>query len=606
MYLRRTMETKLKKRCEIKDEYKWDLKSLFKDENDFLKNRDLLLDDVASLEKFKGHIVDSADSLYNFLTLDEKIDIRLENLYVYAGMDCDSESVDSAKQARKIMIEKLNEDISDRLSFIVPEILMTSYDDMQTLIASDERLHEYAFFFEKLYRYVDHTLGPKEEEIISKATSAFGTGSEVFYNLDNTDIKLGVIKNENGLEVELTNSNYNKYMTSKKREVRIDAFNHMYNYFKNFQNTIAASLKGNIKENYFLSSVKKYTNPLEMALYGDNINIDVYKKLIAIIHDNMDAMYEYMRLRKKALNLDEMHMYDIYVNLVDSDKRDISFEDAKQMIFAALRPLGDKYINDLEKAFTERWIDIYPNVGKKSGAYSWGTYQSKPYLLLNYNGTIDSVSTAAHELGHSMHSFYSNSNQTYVYHQYPIFLAEIASTVNETLLNDYLYKTAKTKEEKIIYLTEFLDKVRTTIYRQTMFAEFEMIMHDKYQSNVPLTAEEFSTTYYDLNKLYYGENIISDDLIRYEWARIPHFYTSFYVYKYATGLSAALAIAKDILDGKEGALDNYLTFLSSGGNDYPLNILQKCGVNMTTGEPIEKAISMFREKLEELKSIIES
>ncbi len=606
MYLRRTMETKLKKRCEINDEYKWDLTSLFQDEKAFLKTRDDLLNDVANLEQFKGHIVDSADSLYKFLTLDEKIDIQLENLYVYAGMDFDSESVDSDKQARKIMIEKLNEDISDRLSFIVPEILMTSYDEMQALIASDERLHKYAFFFEKLYRYVDHTLSPKEEEIVSKATSAFGTGSDVFYNLDNTDINLGTIKDEDGVEIELTNSNYNRYMNSKKREVRIEAFNHMFNYFKRLQNTFSSSLKGNIKENYFLSSVKKYTNPLEMALYGDNININVYKKLIAIIHDNMDAMYEYMRLRKKVLNLEEMHMYDIYVDLVDSDKRNIPFEEAKQIIFDALRPLGNKYINDLEKAFKEKWIDIYPNVGKKSGAYSWGTYQSKPYLLLNYDGTIDSVSTAAHELGHSMHSFYSNLNQTYVYHQYPIFLAEIASTVNETFLNDYLYKHAKTKKEKILYLTEFLDKVRTTIFRQTMFAEFEMIMHDKYQANIPLTAEEFSNTYYNLNKLYYGENIISDDLIRYEWARIPHFYTSFYVYKYATGLSAALAISKDILDNKPGALDNYLMFLSSGGNDYPLNILKKCGVDMTTGEPIEKAIAMFREKLEELKKIIES
>lgn len=600
------METKLKKRCEIDDKYKWDLSWIFKDENEFLKVKESLLSDVSSLEKYRGHITDSADTLYNFLKLDEQIDQKLENLYVYSHMDCDSESVDSNKQARKMMVEKLNDDIENRLSFIMPEILMTSYDKIKEFIKADNRLQEYSFFFKKLYRYTEHTLSSKEEEIISKATSAFGTGDDVFYNLDNTDINLGTIKDEEGIEVELTNSNYNKYMTSKKREVRIDAFNHMFNYFKRLQNTIAASLKGNIKENYFLSSVKKYTTPLEMALYRDNINVNVYKKLIQIIHDNMDAMYEYMSLRKKVLNLEEMHMYDIYVDLVDNNKRDISFEDAKQILFDALKPLGNKYIDDLQKAFGEKWIDIFPNVGKKSGAYSWGTYQSKPYLLLNYDGTTDSVSTAAHELGHSMHSFYSNLNQSYVYHQYPIFLAEIASTVNETLLNDYLYKTAKTKEDKIFYLTEFLDKVRTTIYRQTMFAEFEMIMHDKYQDNIPLTAEEFSTTYYNLNKLYYGENIVSDDLIRYEWARIPHFYTSFYVYKYATGLSAALAISKDILDGKKEALDNYLTFLSSGGNDYPLNILQKCGVDMASGEPIEKAILMFREKLQELKDIIDA
>ena len=325
--------------------------------------------------------------------------------------------------------------------------------------------------------------------------------------------------------------------------------------------------------------------------------------LIEAIHDNMSVMYDYMNVRKKFLGLDSMHMYDIYVDLVDKKDESIEFEEGKKILFEALKPLGEKYLTDLKKAFDEHWIDIYPSDGKKSGAYSWGCYDSYPYVLLNYNDTIDSVSTMAHELGHSMHSYYSKK-QNYVDSSYPIFLAEIASTVNEVILNDYLYKNAKTKEEKIYYLTDFLDMVRTTIFRQTMFAEFEMLMHDKEQNGVSLTEEEISNTYYDLNKLYYGDNVVSDDLIRYEWSRIPHFYTPFYVYKYATGLSSALSIASRIISGDTATRDNYLDFLSSGGSDYPLNILNKVGIDMTSKKSINDAIDMFRDKLNELKELM--
>lgn len=413
-----------------------------------------------------------------------------------------------------------------------------------------------------------------------------------------------MIKDEDGNEIEVTNSNYGKLMNSRNREVRKSAFEAMYNYFKSFKNTISAAYIGQIKEDFFISDIRKYKNPLVHSLYNDDINETVYHNLIESIHDGLPSMYKYMEIRKKALKLDEMHMYDIYVDIISERAKDIPFEQGKKMVFDALSPLGEQYLNDLEKAFTERWIDKYPSVGKKSGAYSWGCYDTYPYLLLNYDNTTDSVSTMAHELGHSMHSYYSNQYQNSFNCNYPIFLAEIASTVNEVLLNDYLYKTASTKEEKILYLTEFLDKVRTTIYRQTMFAEFEMLMHDKYEAGIPITEQELSDTYYELNKLYYGDNIISDDDIRYEWSRIPHFYTPFYVYKYATGLSAAIAIASDILEGNEETKNAYLEFLKSGGSDYPLSILKRVGVDMTTKTPIEKAIKMFDEKLEELQKLI--
>lgn len=589
-----------KMRSEISDEFKWNLSTLFSSIEEYNKAYDKVFELVDEVLEFKGQIM--TDKLYDFYKKYEEMDRLSDKVYMYARLICDTDTSDSQGQKMKMQVEKMGEIISDKLSFISSEMLAPNYEDVLKLIENDSRLEEYRFALEKMFRYKEHTLSEKEELIINKACNAFGTGNEVFYNLDNADINLGKIKDEEGNLVTLTNSNYNKYMNSTERNVRINAFNSMYEYFKNFKNTIAAALKGNIKENFFVSDVKKFNSPLEMNLYSDNIDISVYKNLIDTIHNNMDAMYDYMAFRKKVLGLDEAHMYDIYVDLVKEHTPDIPFEEGKKILFEALKPLGDKYINDLKKAFDEKWIDIYPNKGKKSGAYSWGCFDSYPYLLLNYNDTTDSVSTMAHELGHSMHSYYSKS-QNYVDHQYPIFLAEIASTVNEVLLNDYLYKHAKTKEEKIIYLTEFLDKVRTTIYRQTMFAEFEMIMHDKEANNVPLTEEEFSNTYYDLNKLYYGDNVVSDDYIRYEWARIPHFYTSFYVYKYATGLSAAIAIASDILSGKEGAKDSYLEFLSSGGNNYPLEILNKTGVDMTTPEPITKAINMFNEKLNELKSL---
>lgn len=592
---------KQKKREEVDSKYKWDLESIFKDNEDFVMSFSLvssLCDEVLS---YKGKIMESSDNLYNFYSSYEKLDRLLSKIYVYASLICDGDTTNSYNQAQKMRVEKLNEEISSKLSFISSEMLREDYDKVLDFINNDSRLLPYKFDLEKMFRYKEHTLSEKEEKIISLATSAMGTGADAFYNIDNADINLGYISVSNE-KVELTNSNYVKYISYKDRNVRIDAFNHMFNYFKSIKNTVASCLKGNIKENFFLSKVKKYNSPLSMSMYVDNIDVSVYKMLIDTIHDNLDILHDYMLLKKNCLKLDEMHMYDIYTPLVDIDIS-IPYLEGKKIVFEALKPLGDKYLSDLKKAFSEKWIDIYPNKGKKSGAYSWGSYDTKPYVLLNYNDTIDSVSTMAHELGHSMHTYYSKE-QNYFNSQYSIFLAEIASTVNETLLNDYLYKNAKTKEEKIYYLTNFLDGVRATIYRQTMFAEFEMIMHDKEENNIALTEEEFSKTYYELNKLYYGSEVVSDDLIRYEWARIPHFYTSFYVYKYATGLSAALAIASDILAGNENTKKNYLKFLSSGCCDYPLNILKNVGVDMTTKEPILSALKMFKEKLEELKELI--
>ena len=591
-----------KNRSEVPNEYRWDLSKMYKDNEAIEKDIDEVNSLTPKILEFKSHIMDSSKTLYDFLKLTEKQDRIITNLYVYSKMNLDVDTKDNKSKALKMKIEKIEEGLSEKYSFIEPEMLNTDYSKVLDYIKENKYLEEYRFYLETIFRLKEHTLSLEEEEICSKALNAMGNCSEVFSNINNSDINLGTIKDEDGNEVELTSSNYQIFMKSKNRDVRISAFNGMYNYYKSLKNTLASSLLGEIKESYFVTNVKKYNSTLERSLFYDNIDKSVYTNLIDTIHKNMNLMYDYMAVRKKLLNLDEMHMYDIYVDLVDNKSDNIPFEEGKKILFEALKPLGDKYLKDLNKAFEEHWIDIYPSSGKRSGAYSWGSYDSYPYLLLNYNDTADAVSTMGHELGHSMHSFYSKS-QNYVDSNYPIFLAEIASTVNEVLINDYMYKNAKTKEEKIFYLTDFLDSVRTTIYRQTMFAEFEMLMHDKEQKGIPLTEEEISNTYYDLNKLYYGDNVVSDDNIRYEWSRIPHFYTPFYVYKYATGLSSALSIASRILKGDTDTRDNYLTFLSSGGSDYPLNILKKVGVDMTTPKPIEEALSMFKEKLEELKRI---
>lgn len=577
---------------------------MIKDKEEFNSNINKIKESITKITKMKNHILDNEYTLEEYLKESETLDRTLELVYTYASMVCDTDTTNNEYQVLKSQAEKIYDEVQDKLSFIRPEILSKNKEDVDILLDKTPYLKQYKLSFEKFFRYKKYTLSDKEEILLSKICNVLGSSSEAFYNLNNADIKLGTIRDDKGKRVELTSSNYSKYVSSNIQEVRKSAYNTLYKYYKNHKNTITALLKSKIKENVTLSNIRGFNSPLEQSMYQDNIDPKVYLSLIEKVHANLDTMYEYMELRKEILSLPKLNMYDIYVNLSKQSNRTISYDEAKDIIISSLSPLGEDYIENLKKSFEERWIDVYPKKGKKSGAYSWGCYDSYPYLLLNYENDLDSLSTLAHELGHSMHSYYSKQNQIYEYANYPIFLAEIASTVNEILLNEYLYRNAKNSDDKILYLNEFLDKVRTTIYRQTMFAEFEKIMHDKEQQNIPLTEQEFSNTYYELNKLYYGDNVISDDLIRYEWMRIPHFYTSFYVYKYATGLSCAIYIAYSILNNNTKLRDNYLKFLSSGGNGYPLDILKIVGIDLTTGEVIDKSLDIFKEKLIEFKNLI--
>jgi oligoendopeptidase F len=421
--------------------------------------------------------------------------------------------------------------------------------------------------------------------------------------LNNADLKFPKVKNEKGEEVELTHGSYIQFLESRDPEVRKNAFKAVYETYRNNRNTIGATLSANINKNIFYAKARHYPSVLESTLFGDNIKKEVYTNLISTIHESLPQLQRYLKLRKKLLKVDELHMYDLFAPLVEEFKMDITYQQAKEEIKKSLAPLGENYLKILQDGFDNHWIDVYENKNKRNGAYSWGAYGTHPYVLLNHKDNLNSMFTLTHEMGHAIHSYLSDENQEYRYAQYTIFLAEVASTLNEALLMDYLLKRVTDPKEKMYLLTYYADQFRTTVFRQTMFAEFEMITHEKAEEGESLTPQEFSEIYYGLNKLYHGNDMVVDQDIEMEWARIPHFYNSFYVYKYATGFSAATSFAKQILDEGQPAVDRYLGFLKSGGSDYSLNILKKAGVDMSTPEPIKQAMSVFSSLLDQMEEL---
>ena len=591
------------RRCEIDAQYKWHIEDIISNEEEYEKiytEVKMLLDKIANMQ---GMIVSSAENLQKYLETSMRCDYLLEKIYVYSYLYHYQDMSCELGLKYKNKADKLVEEASIKTSFTRSELLSIPYEKVKEYLKENKDLEKYAFTLEKIFRYQSHTLSTKEEQIIAEAGNAFGTPDEVFSCIDNVDINLGKIKGESNKLVELTNSNYIKFMSSKNRNVRKQAFNKMYKFFGGLINTLAATYKGVIKEDFFSCRVRKFNNPLEQSLYSDNIDTSIYEKLIEEVHHFLPLMYRYFKVRNKYLGI-KSHLYDIYTDLGELPVAKIPYDEGIKHVIVALSPLGEEYIKELKQAFTDGWVDVYNNEHKRSGAYQWGVYKIHPYVSLNYEDNYDSVSTLAHELGHAMHSYYSDKSNDYHMAQYPIFLAEIASTVNEVLIDNYFYNKATSDEERIVYLSNFLDKVRATIYRQTMFAEFESIVHDEYQKNTPITDKYLCDTYYDLNKLYFGKNVVIDENIKYEWARIPHFYTPFYVYKYATGLIVALIIASDILSNIPGAKEKYLKFLKSGASDYPLNILAEVGIDISDSATIKKAFKLIEDKLEQLESLI--
>lgn len=593
------MEEKL--RCDIKDNYKWDLEKIYKNEEEIEKDIAYVKEECNNLLKYKGILCNDSNTLYDAITTYYKISRTLDKLVVYSNMKYHEDMALSRSKITVSKIDKLNDDIASKLSFFTPELLKQDKKIIDKYIEKNDKLKEYKFVLDDVFHEKPYILSAEKESMMARLGEVFNNPTDIYETLDAVDVKFKDFTVD-GKTYPLNQSNYTVYLKDYNREIREKAFHNFYETYNDYKNTFASVLYGNIKTNFFISNERGYKSPLHMYLYQENIDEAIYDRLIKKVNERIDISYKYIKLRKKVLNLDELHMYDIYVPLVYHDKK-YTFESAIEIVKKALAPLGDNYIKDLTEIINSNCIDVYHNRNKQTGAYSWGSYDTLPYVLLNFEGTFNDVSTIAHELGHSMHSYYSKKNNPYQTSSYTIFLAEIASTVNEILLNKYMYNNSTTKEEKLYYLNNLLEMLRTTLIRQTMFAEFEKTLYDKEQNGTILTEEEISNTYLELNKKYYGNDIISDDEIRLEWARISHFYKGFYVYKYATGISIACKIVSDILENKEGALENYMKLLKSGGSNYSLELLKLANVDIANDDTIDKALDLFDETIEEFKNI---
>lgn len=585
-------------REKIEEKYKWKLEDLYENKEEYDKDLIKLSELVDEFEKYKGKILENDNTLLETLLLDEKIDMLTNKLYVYANMKLHEDTRVGVNQELAGNLDITLANINERISFFVPELLEKDYSYVEKLIEKNDKLERFKFLLEVIFNEKDHILSKEIEALMSRTGNILSIPDNVFSNLNDADLVFGEIKDENGKNVELTKANYYIYSLSKDRRVRKEAFETLYKKYKELNNTFATIMNSNLQVTTFLTKTRKYSSPLNLYLDSNKIDENIYYDLIKTVNKNLDKMYKYTKLRKDVLKLDELHMYDMSVKLTEDSEKEYTFEDAKKIVLDALAPLGTNYIKDLENAFNSNWCDVYENRGKHSGAYSWGCYNAHPYVLLNYQSKYNDVSTLAHEMGHALHRYYSNKNQDYYYSDNAIFVAEIASTVNETLLNLYMLDKENEKMKKLI-INELLDDIKNTIYRQTMFAEFELTIHNMSFNGETLNNEKLNNIYYDLIKKYHGENVICDEYIKYEWSRIPHFYTPFYVYQYATGLSIAISIATRIYNGDAEMKDKYLEFLKSGSNDYPTNLVSKMGINIS--ESVNSALNTFNELIEKYK-----
>lgn len=594
----------LLERNEIDDRYKWDVESFYKNLDEWEEDVEKLNRKSEELSAFQGRLKEDAETLYRALVVKDQLSRLANNLYTYTSLKLDEDTRKGESQALSDRAFRLYLQVSERASFFTPELLGLDEDQLDEFLEEKEELRLYEHYLKEVLRRKDHVLSAREEAIMTQVSEISSSPENVYGMLNNADLKFPKIKNEEGREVEITQGNFIPLMESKDRRVRKDAFQALYATYKGLENTFAALLDGELKANKFNANMRNYENTMEASLDSNNISVKVYDNLLDSIHDNMESMYEYMEIRRRALNIDDHHMYDLYTPIVEDIDYKFTYEEGQEIIKKGLAPLGEEYIEILNEGFKTGWIDVYENKGKRSGGYSGGSYDSKPFILLNYKDTMDSVFTMAHEMGHSIHSYLSRENQPFVYSNYGIFVAEVASTVNEVLLINYLLEEAKTDEDRKYLLNHQLDSFRTTVYRQAMFAEFERDINNHIGSGGALTADHLNASYKKLNEVYYGPNVVVDDEIAIEWARIPHFYYNYYVYQYATGYSAAVSIAEKILNKEEGIVEKYLDFLRSGSSDYPLNILKEVGIDMTTREPVDKALKTFGKLVEEMNKLV--
>lgn len=587
----------LKQRSEILEQFKWKIEDLVSSDKVWEERFQALKQELKKLDSFKNNI--KINNLYDCLSLRDKISNETMTLYVYANLKKNEDSTNSFYQSLSSKADSLISLYQSAVAFLEPEIL--TLDENELLKAIDTDLKLYKQYIKNLLRTKAHILSTEKEEILANAYEISQSADNIFSMLNNADADFGYIKDENGKDIKVTHGNYTMLLENSNRNIREQAFKAMYKFYHSLKNTIATTYTSSVKADIFNAKVRNYNSSIEHALSETNVSLDVYKNLIATVHKFLPALHKYVEIRKKRLGLSEIHFYDLYTPIVKDVDKKIPFEEGKKITLEALKPLGEDYIKNLQDAFDNRWIDIYENVGKRSGAYVWGAYGCHPFVSLNYTDTLDDMFTLAHEMGHAMHSYYTTTNQPYIYGDYTIFLAEVASTVNEALLMEHLLKTTNNEDEKLYLINHFMEQFRGTLFRQTMFAEFEMIVHEKMENGEPQTFESLCEIYKDLNIKYYGNDIIIDEEITWEWARIPHFYSAFYVYQYATGYSCAIAFSKKILE--ENGKDAYLGFLKSGSSDYSTEILKKAGVDMTKKEPIEGALKVFEELVEKMDKI---
>lgn len=591
-------------RDNIPESCKWQVQHIYTDEASWQAACADFKAKLPVLSAMQGHLTTAA-ALATALKLQDELSQVLDKLYAYARLQQDADNTDQHMQALSGEAEALAAAFGNANSFIEPEMLALGKEQVAAFIASEPRLTEYAFYIENILRMSEHILSADKEAIFAQSRLATGSAASAFRALVSADMEFPAITDGEGKPATVSEGNYMLNMTSQDRELRKNSFRGLMGTYHKYRNTLATTLTGNARSAYFFATTHNYPDTLSSSLAQDNIPTSLYDGLIETVHNNFAPLHEYIQLKKDVLGYADFHPYDLYVPLSQAgDSFACSFDEACDKVEAALAPLGQEYVDTLHRGLHSGWIDVYENKGKRSGAYSWGVYGVHPYVLLNYQPRYNSISTLAHEMGHALHSYFSSSAQNYVNSEYTIFCAEVASTTNENLLLEATLKTA-TNEQKIYLLNQFLEAVRTTVYRQVQFAEFEKFIHEEITAGRSLQAEKLEQYWLEINKKYYGSALTVDRELASEWSRIPHFYTPFYVYKYATGYSAATAFSSAILSGQPDAVEKYLGFLHAGGSDYSLNILKKAGVDLTTPQPVTVTLQKFAEKVKELKALLE-
>ena len=588
---------KVKTREEIDAKDKWDINKVYPSEELWEEDFKGLKEEAIQLKEYVGKLSDP-QKLLEYLKVSEKISRAAENLFIYAHLKYDEDTANSKYQGLKDKIDTYLSELRSYQAFFVPEILSLPEGAIENALNANPDLKLYDFMLQDILKMKPHTLSKSEEELLASVSDCLDAPHNIFGMLTNADMTFPVIKDEEGNDVELTEVNYGRFIRSRNRKVREEAFKALFNTYEKYKNTLAVSLTSSLKNFIFNAKARKYSSALESSLKPNDIPLEVYSNAIETMNNNLSALHRYVSIKKKLLGLDKIHMYDLYVPLIEIEKQHIEFDDAVAMVKEGLQPLGTEYLSIFVEGINSRWIDKYENKGKRGGAYSWGSYDTMPYVLLNYNYELNDVSTLAHEMGHSIHSYYSRKTQPFVYADYTLFCAEVASTTNEALLINHLIKNEKDEKKRFYLINQELEQIRTTVFRQLMFAEFEKVTHESIEQGNPLTSEDLCRIWHDLNVKFFGPEMIVDKEIDMEWARIPHFYSDFYVYQYATGYAAASSFARSILQEGESAVVRYTEFLKAGGSDYPINILKKAGVDMTTPKPLEDTIKRFEELLD--------